>query len=48
MDRAVNEDPFKFEQPWFDCVGLELFDGVKIIYSHQVMSAVQDIATSYK
>ena len=43
----MNEDLFNFEQPRFDCVGLELFDGVKRIYSHQIVNAAQDIATSY-
>ena len=46
MDGAVNEDSCKFEQPQFDCVGLELFDDIQRISSHQVVSAAQDVSTS--
>ena len=47
MGKLVTADFFKLDTPWFDCVSINMFKGVKNSYSSEVVAAITDTASKY-
>ena len=47
LNTEITADFFKFDDPWFDCINLELFKDVHQSYNENVVSAVKRISAQY-
>lgn len=47
LNTEITADFFKFDDPWFDCINLELFKDVHQSYNENVVSAVKRMSAQY-